>query len=104
MESAQCPEGEYVRLWTGAFQQLQQVQPSPLLRLLTPDQLLVAPIARPQDPKQVALRFLRARLVQDAAQRDWQVPPAGLYLYDEPLVEWLVRRIGELLHFLARYS
>ncbi len=61
-----------------------------LYTALSPARLPVAPVARLEDSAQVALRQLRDRLAQDA-EREWLVPAAGAYLYDEPLETWLLR-------------
>jgi len=64
---------------------------SPLLEKLSPQWMLVAPIAHPGDSHHVAVRLLRARLAQDTAERLRVVPPPELYVYDEPLACWLAR-------------
>lgn len=82
--------GEAQQLWGTCAGAASQEHLARLLARARPDRLLVAPVARPDDPPQVALHLLRDQLAQDV-ERGWQVPSAGAYLYDEPLEAWLLR-------------
>lgn len=57
------------------------------------ERIVVAPVARPQDHPQLALRLLCDRLARDTAF-GWDVPSSEEYHYDEPLNEWLLRLLA----------
>ncbi len=62
-----------------------------LLPRLSPAYLLVTPVAQPALPGKAALELLRQRLADDKSAHTWDVPLPGMYLYDEPLADWLLR-------------
>lgn len=85
------PHQDILALWETALRRLQERSFPALALLVNHQNLLVAPIARPQDREKTALCYLRERLVRDNLERSWRIPPTELYLYDEPLLSWFVR-------------
>lgn len=77
-------------LWEACWHQAEGEHLARLFAVLRSGRLLVTPVARPQDSTQMALRLLWDCLLQDT-RRGWDNPPAEMYLYDEPLEDWLVR-------------
>jgi len=82
----------YEQLWETCWGAVNLEHLVRLCTMLFPARLSVAPVARPEDPPQAALRLLRDRLAQDAA-RGWLAPSFGAYLYDEPLEAWLLHSL-----------
>ncbi len=78
-------------LWEACWQEVLEQQLPALLSCLSPELLLVAPVAHPNNSAKIALRLLQARLAHDASARSWRIPPPQVYLYDEPLIDWLMR-------------
>jgi hypothetical protein len=80
-------------LWEACWQQILEQQMPALLSCLSPEHLLVPPVAHPHNSVRIALRLLQARLAHDATARSWRIPPPQVYLYDELLIDWLMRRL-----------
>jgi hypothetical protein len=83
---AQLVLDDWPLLWQASLQHAQ----GELKTLLSPTCLLIAPVARADDPFGVALKLLHARLAQDVSLHSQQNPLSGVYVYDEPLVQWLM--------------
>lgn len=80
-------------LWEACWQQILEQQLLALVSCLSPEHLLVAPVAHSNSPDKMALRLLQARLAHDATTRSWRIPPPQIYLYDEMLIDWLMRQL-----------
>jgi len=80
-------------LWEACWQQILEQQLPALVSCLSPELLLVPPVAHPNNSAKMALRLLQARLAHDATTRSWRIPPPQVYLYDELLIDWLMRQL-----------
>jgi hypothetical protein len=92
----------WVRYWKATI----QARRNEILQVLRSDQLLVTIVARSSDADVAALALLRERLARD--HLIWKsIPPAEVYLYDEPLADWLLRPVltgVQLLDFYQAFA
>ncbi len=94
------------QFWEHYWNTLVQDHREELLKMLRPDRLPVVVVARPSDSPEKALAYLQERIAVD--QNRWPSgPPEEVYLYDEPLAEWLLRPFltgSQLLHLFRSFA
>ena len=78
-------------IWERFWQQTEQEYAARMLIYLSPQRLLVVPVAHPGASDRNALALLRKRLADDRSTRGWTIPSPEIYLYEEALIDWLLR-------------
>lgn len=78
------------QLWEASWREAEQEHLARLWVWIHGDRLSVLPVAGALASPHIALYLLQAQLAKDA-ERGWQIPSDGAYLYQEPLEEWLLR-------------
>ncbi|HEY7355338.1 MAG TPA: hypothetical protein VH590_02695, partial [Ktedonobacterales bacterium] len=79
------------QLWSACWQQAAPDNLGCLAQIVQPSRLLIAPVAPGSLPGQAALQHLRKQWEQDRQEHAWVIPPPTVFLYDEPLTDWLLR-------------
>ncbi len=86
-------------VWERFWQETEQEYTARMSIFLRPERLRVTVVARPSDRADTALKLLRERLTQD--QRSGLATPfPEAYLYDEPLIDWLIRTLAASTWFI----
>lgn len=78
-------------LWQRFWRQTEREYAARMFTYLRPQRLLVVVVAHPDDDEKRALERLRQRLADDRATRSWTIPPPEVYLFEQSLVEWVLR-------------
>ncbi|HEY7357446.1 MAG TPA: hypothetical protein VH590_13300, partial [Ktedonobacterales bacterium] len=79
------------RLWSACWQQAAPNHLGCLEQIIGTSRLLIAPVAPGSLPGKAALQQLRQQWEQDRQEHAWVIPPPIVFLYEEPLTDWLVR-------------
>lgn len=91
-------------LWRAYWRRAESGHLEKLRSGLYTDSLLVTSVAPPAMTGKTALKKLHQQLEQDRMKQAWVIPPPDMYLYDEPLDDWLMRPLlsGKLFFELCQ--
>ena len=78
------------RAWCCFWQETEQEYAARMFAYLRPERLRITAVAPPNESPRKALMLLRECLRQDHLH-GVGVPPPETYLYDEPLIDWIMR-------------